>query len=272
MLESLADRQKQYERNFDYSLMRRCPIIIRADGRSFSRVTRKLQKPYCAELLDVMSKAMLYAVSEMQGAIFAYQQSDEITYVLRNDQSLESEPWYQNRVQKIVSIAASLTTLGFNKFIQESTIKSDIIGDAIFDARVFEVPSITEVSNNLIWRQQDCIRNAISSASQFELGNKFGKKTTLKLLHKKASSEKKELLLNNCGIDFEDYYPSEFKNGVATYKVPYLITGKDEEILSRSKWILNTDLPNFVKDKDFLLNILINGKDIYRGLELNGKE
>ncbi|HVI40116.1 MAG TPA: tRNA(His) guanylyltransferase Thg1 family protein [Anaerovoracaceae bacterium] len=263
MADSLGDRQKQYEDNYDYSITRRVPIIIRADGRSFHRVTRKLQKPYCPELLNVMANTMMYAITEMQGAVFGYQQSDEITYVLRNDQSLDAEPWYQNRVQKMVSIAASLTTLGFNKCLQTLDTKLDIVGDAIFDARVFAMPYISEVANNLIWRQQDCSKNAISGAAQAELAAKFGKRTALKLLDKKISSEKKELLLHHCGIDFDDYYPTSFRRGVAVYKIPTIVPTKDGGV-SRNKWNLSWDIPNFVEEKDFLMNILINGHDVFR--------
>lgn len=264
MVDSLGTRQKQYESNYDYSITRRMPIIIRVDGRSFSRVTRKLQKPYCSEFLNVMANAMLYAITEMQGAVFGYQQSDEITYVLRNDQSLEAEPWYQNRIQKMVSIAASLTTLGFNKCLQTTASKLEVVGDAIFDARVFAMPYISEVANNLIWRQQDCQKNAISGAVQTELANKFGKRTALKLLDKKISSEKKELLLHHCGIDFDDYYPSSFRRGVAVYKVPTIVSFNKEGEVSRNKWTLNWEIPDFVEERDFLLSILINCKDIFR--------
>lgn len=263
MSDSLGDRQKQYESNYDYSILRRAPIIIRADGRSFHRVTRKLPKPYCPALLDVMSNTMLYAITEMQGAVFGYQQSDEITYVLRNDQSLEAEPWFQNRIQKIVSVSSSLTTLGFNKCLQTLPEKLDIVGDAIFDARVFALPYLSEVANNLIWRQQDCIKNAISSAAQAELSTKFGKKTALKLLDGKISSEKKEMLLHHCGIDFDEYYPASFRKGVAVYKVPTIVPTKDGGI-SKNKWIINADIPDFVEERDFLLSILLNGKDVFR--------
>ena len=263
MADSLGDRQKQYEDNYDYSITRRVPVIIRADGRSFHRVTRKIQKPYDPQLLNVMANSMLYAITEMQGAVFGYQQSDEITFILRNDQSLDAEPWYQNRVQKIASISGSLVTLGFNKSLQMLEKKLDIVGDAIFDARVFTLPYISEVANNLIWRQQDCIKNATSCAAQAELSRKFGKKTALKLLHKKVSSEKREMLLHHCGIDFDDYYPASFRRGVAVYKVPTLVPTSTGPV-SRNKWTLNWDLPNFVEDRDFLLNILINGHDIFR--------
>src|SRR3954468_4164279 len=102
MFDSLGARQKDYEKPYDYMLPRRLPVIIRVNGRNFHRVTRKLDQPFCPKLLDFMGSTMLYSIMEMQGAVIGYQQSDEITFVLRNDQTLDSEPWYQNRLQKIL--------------------------------------------------------------------------------------------------------------------------------------------------------------------------
>lgn len=51
---------------------------------------------------------------------------------------------------------------------------------ALFDARVFTIPENNEVINNLIWRQQDAVRNSISMVAQSlyshkELENKSAK-------------------------------------------------------------------------------------------------
>lgn len=264
MYDSLGDRQKDYEKASDYTLIRRTPIICRVDGRSFHRVCRKLNKPYEPLLLEAMAKTMFYVVGEMAGAVFAYQQSDEITFVLRNDQSLDSEPWYGNRIQKISSVAASLATLGFNKAILNSDNKLNLVGDAIFDARVFALPSIGEVVNNLIWRQQDCTRNAVSGASQAVLGKKFGKKVALKMLHGQSTKDKLELMRTECGIDFSQEFPTAYRMGVGAYKVPMIIPSKDGTNSTRKKWTIDWDLPDFVTERDFIYNLIFSGHDVFR--------
>lgn len=264
MYDTLGDRQKDYEKAFDYTLIRRTPIIVRVDGRSFHRVCRKLKKPYEPLLLESMVDTMFYVVSEMAGAVFAYQQSDEITFVLRNDQTLDSEPWYANRVQKIASVAASLATFGFNKAISKHSNSLDLVGDAIFDARVFAMPTIAEVVNNLIWRQQDCTRNAISGAAQTILSKKFGKKIGLKMLHNQSTKNKIDLMKTECNIDFEEEFPSSYRIGVGAYKSPIFVSSKDGQDSIRKKWKIDWDLPNFVSERDFIYNLIFSGHDVFR--------
>lgn len=268
MYDSLGDRQKDYEKAFDYTLIRRTPVIVRVDGRSFHRVCRKLQKPYEPLLLEAMAQTMFYVVSEMAGAVFAYQQSDEITFVLRNDQSLDSEPWYGNRIQKIASVAAGLATLGFNKSIDKLERKLDLVGDALFDARVFGMPTIGEVVNNLIWRQQDCTRNAVSGAAQAVLGRQFGKKTALKMLLGQSTKDKIDLMKKECGIDFDEEFPNAFRMGVGAYKIPIIIPTNAGEDSTRKKWTIDWELPNFVIERDFIHNLIFNGQDVFRANSL----
>ena len=262
-MDSLGDRQKTYEHAYDYKIIKRLPLIIRVDGRNFSRVTKHLPRPYSHEMLGLMANTMLHAAMEIEGAIFAYHQSDEITFAIRNDQSLESEPWFQNRIQKVVSIVASIITLSFAKNLFTMDNPPKIVGDAIFDARVFAVPSITEAANNLIFRQQDCSKNAITSAAQAELSKIYGKKHALSMLHEKKSAEKIDLLRTKCDIEYETFYPNSFRLGTAAYKVPMILRTEEGET-ARNKWIIDMNIPNFVADRNFLLNILHAGHDVFR--------
>jgi tRNA(His) 5'-end guanylyltransferase len=258
---SLTDRHKEYENSYDFKITKKLPVIIRVDGKSFSRFTKNLEKPFCTELAEVMSSTMLQTATEMQGCVFGYHQSDEITFVLRNDQSLDSEPWFDNRIQKMSSIASSLVTLNFNRNLSKYNL--NVVGDGLFDARVFPVPSIAEAVNNLIGRQKDGIRNAISQAARHELHTVLGRKTSLKLTEGKTTAQRKDLLFEHCGIDYDDYYSSSFRHGIATYKVPSIISTAKGDV-QRNKWVLNYNIPNFMEDKDFLYNILVNGKDVFR--------
>jgi tRNA(His) 5'-end guanylyltransferase len=260
---SLSARQKAYEYAYDNKIINRVPVIIRLDGKGFSRLTSKIQKPYCPKMQVLMSSTMLDLAKEIEGCIFAYQQSDEITCILRNDQSLDSQSWFGNRIQKITSISASLATYHFNKLYNEAIDRPELIGQAVFDARVFAVPSINEAVNNLIFRQQDCIRNAISCASQVELGRLVGKKTAIKILHQKTGSERLEILKTKCNIDFYNSYSTSFRNGIAAYKVPKIFHTEQGKV-TRQKWALDINLPAFVSNREFVLNILNYGNDIFR--------
>lgn len=260
---SLGSRQKEYELAYDYRITRRLPIIIRIDGRGFSQLTRRLKKPYCPIMLTLMSNTMLEIAKQIDGVVFAFQQSDEITLVLRNDQTNETEPWFGNRVQKIISVTSSIATYEFNKKLEVLTDKPELIGKAFFDARVFAVPNTFEAINNLIWRQQDCIKNAVTNAAQSELGIKFGKKTAQKILHKKHEAARRDLLLNECNIDFDYYYPAAYRYGVGAYKTPKVVES-DYGSVTRNKWFLDYELPVFSESKEFLLTIIESGRDIFR--------
>ncbi len=260
-MDIFGDRFKLYEDNYDFQLMRRVPVIIRCDGKNFSRLTRKVEKPFDSILTDCMINTMFESIKEMEGALFGYQQSDEITFVLRNDQSNESLPWFKNRIQKIISTAASLATYSFNNYLNSLNIKPNLVGCALFDARVFTVPNNVEVLNNLIWRQQDCLRNAVASAAQTELKKKFGRKTALELLEKRNVKERIQLLKTECQIDFETKYPTSFRRGAAVYKVP-TVSGPDAT--SRYKWVVSKEIPIFADDRNFIMNILNSGHDIFR--------
>jgi tRNA(His) 5'-end guanylyltransferase len=118
------------------------------------------------------------------GAKFAYVQSDEISILLTDFEDIGTQAWFENNVQKMVSVAASMATAKFNQLRMmraTSTYLIDNKGDshkslnlediqnfklAEFDARVYQIPQKVEVENYLIWRQQDATRNSISSVAQ----------------------------------------------------------------------------------------------------------
>ena len=62
---------------------------------------------------------MLYLCKNIQGCIFGYAQSDEVTLILIDYQKLDSSAWFDYEVQKMCSIAASMATMAFNKFFNE---------------------------------------------------------------------------------------------------------------------------------------------------------
>lgn len=255
----LSERQKGYEDDYNYKIIPRIPVIIRVDGKNFSRLTRKCQKPYDPKLLEIMATSMFQSIMDIEGAVFGYQQSDEMTFVIRNDSSIESQPLFANRIQKIASVTSSLVTYNFLKNYLSMDEPPEIVGSSVFDARVFGVPTLVETMNNLIWRQQDCRRNAITSAALAALKEVYGNKTALSILDKKNSGQKIELLMDECGIDFENFYSPSFIKGVVAYKTPKVF---NETI--RKKWFLDKNPPFFMDNKEWLMHILVNGNDIFR--------
>ena len=80
--DSLGDRMKGYENIARNYLARRIPTIIRVDGKAFHTFTRGMEKPFDRILMTTMQNTMKYLCENIQGCVFGYTQSDEITLVL----------------------------------------------------------------------------------------------------------------------------------------------------------------------------------------------
>lgn len=164
---SLGNRMKSYEQVPAQKLVRRMPVLMRLDGKAFHTFTRGLEKPYSMSLREAMVDTARELVSGIQGAVFAYIQSDEISILIKDWTTLSTDSWYDNKVQKMVSVSASIATAAFNDCFQHPS-KSSL---ALFDSRVWNLPK-EEVANYFIWRQQDATRNSINMLGQDNFSHK----------------------------------------------------------------------------------------------------
>ena len=262
---SLGDRMKEYEAVYDVSMMRRVPVVVRLDGKGFSRLTKrlKLEKPFDKRFLSAMADTMVSVASQVQGCTIGYTQSDEISLVIINHRTLDAEPYFGNRVLKIASITASMATARFNRRLVQlmpNSLVSSFVDhedtEAYFDSRPFTVPSAVEAMNELIWRQQDCVRNSILSAAYYEIGKAKGRKTTQKMMHGLDTSKLQELLFQQVGINWSTHYTPELKRGTVTYRKLVEIETPNGKAV-RHKWVTEA-APIFQSDKGkaWLLSLL----------------
>lgn len=171
----LKDRMKAYEEVSKTKLTRRTPVIIRLDGRAFHTFTRGLNKPYDEILNTVMDKTMLNLIKEVQNVQFGYTQSDEISLLMLDTNTLTTDAWFDNEVQKICSICASICTMEFYKNLQHELANRGMLGNevwkrklesgATFDCRCFNIP-FEEIHNYFLFRHKDCVRNSIEALAQ----------------------------------------------------------------------------------------------------------
>lgn len=166
--DSLGDRMKAYEDVLRHKLMRRTPVIIRLDGKAFHTWTKGLDRPHDDTFISIMANVTQYVCENVQGAVFGYCQSDEISILLRDYDNINTCSWFDSNIQKMVSISASLATAKFNALAVEAFDDKPL---ALFDSRVFNLPK-DEVVNYFIWRQQDAVRNSIRSVATHYLGHK----------------------------------------------------------------------------------------------------
>ena len=159
---SLGDRMKEYERTSDVKLVRRLPMIVRLDGKAFHSWTKKsgCVRPFDHTFIDMMAGLAQYLCENIGGAELAYGQSDEISILVRDDQNIDTDAWFDKRLQKVVSIVASMATYWFNA---NNAFERKL--PAFFDARAFILPE-HEVKNYFIWRQEDATTNSLSMLEQ----------------------------------------------------------------------------------------------------------
>jgi len=256
-------RHHQYESSYDYQIIPRLPVIIKVDGRNFSRLTRRLDRPFCSKLINVFKNKLLQAIQQIDGAVFGFQYSDRFVFVLRNDRTFEEKPFCQNQIQDINGLVSSIISVNFFKNLVLEDELNELDGDAIFKTKVFALPSLNEVVNHLILKQQLCYGDAIFRATQAEYIKIYGKVEADRLLSGKKLDEKIDLLKSECDIDYEDYYPKAYRLGIGAYKVPKIIKTEDGEF-QKNKWVIDSNLPSFLQDKSFLSNIIVSGHDIFR--------
>jgi len=166
MGDSLGDRMKKYERISQSDLMRRTPVIVRLDGKAFHTYTRGCDKPFDMDLHQIRQQTLQHLCETIQGCIIGYSQSDELSLVLKDWDTYDTSAWFDNNLQKIVSVTASECTARWNELVYMQPISetpplaSKVRGFAKFDSRAFNVPK-EEVINYLIWRQGDWERNSV---------------------------------------------------------------------------------------------------------------
>jgi|ERR1017187_2184782 tRNA(His) 5'-end guanylyltransferase len=260
-LVSLRDRIISYEQNTDFRIMKKVPVVIVINGRSFRKVSSLLEKPCSMTMIETFAGVCIKLMQEIDGAMFAYSFNDEIVVITRNDQTVDTNAWFDNKVQKICSATASITTSEFNRLAKLSDLQ--VIGDPTFTSSVFAVPNITEAINVLISKQNEAIYTAVSMACLYELGKKYDLSTIKQTLSEKSASQKLDILSKQCDINFDDY-PAAFKRGSAVYRIQKVIESDEGFEKIKNKLSVDMDLPNFSREPEFLEGIITFGRDIFR--------
>jgi len=229
--DNLGDRMKTYyEDRTRYYLPRRNYTIIRIDGKAFHTYTRGMGRPFDDTFMYNMDETAKELCSQIMGAKFAYVQSDEISILLTDFDTLQTQAWFDNNLQKMCSVSASIATRAFNGVSLSRKY-------AEFDSRVFQIPSLSEVLNYYLWRQQDCTRNSIQAVAQSLYSQKQ--------LHGKNTSQLQEMIFQK-GTNWNDY-KSYYKRGRVVYKEAF-----DYEGTIRTRWAVDADIPIFSQDWNYL--------------------
>lgn len=252
----LDERMKKYEYVTRHYLMCRTPVIVRIDGKAFHTFTKGMKKPFDHIFMESMQDTMKYLCENVQGCVLGYCQSDEISLLLIDYDTFETSAWFDNNLSKIISITSSLASVYFNQqfslnlldyrikakqnnnrdIIYENNLYSNISRLPIFDSRAFNLQK-EEVNNYFVWRQQDAIKNAIQMVGRAyfthkELENKNGKDIVD--------------MLDRIKVNYHSFSTCE-KRGTCCIK-----TDKG--------WELDTEIPIFKDDKDYIEKLVYIGE------------
>lgn len=262
--DSLGDRMKTYEGSYRISLPIRMPIIIRIDGKAFHTYTKgkkwdgtpagaPLGNPVDAGLVECMNDTAIALCEEVQGVQLAYVQSDEISLLLNNYKTLDTQPWFDNNLQKMVSISAAIASVTFTQLswkvwgiIDTEEIPQHITKEAYFDSRAFILPK-EDVANYFLWRQQDATRNSVQMLARSLYSHKE--------CTDKNNSELQELCFQK-GVNWNDC-PIPQKRGRCIVKKVSPQTSLNPKTgqyvtTERSEWVVDNAIPIFSVDRNYI--------------------
>jgi tRNA(His) 5'-end guanylyltransferase len=219
---ALGDRIKAYESREENTLMPRVPIVIRLDGRSFSKFCKGMKKPFDDDFREAMIEVTKHLVDQTDAKI-GYTQSDEISLILYTDNHINGSTIFNGRVQKMCSVFASMASTKFlMEMIKRFPNKVDSDKYPQFDCRVFSVPNKVEAYNALLWREQDCTKNSISMVAE----TKFSSKELTGV----SGEDRKKMLLTK-GVNWDNFTPAQ-KWGVYVQKKSVPVTLSKEKLES----------------------------------------
>ena len=279
--DDLGKRMKEYyEQISKTKLMRRCPVVLRIDGRAFHTFCRSFNKPFDDILVKTMQDTMKYLCENIEGCVLGYTQSDEISLLLIDYKKLDTAAWFDYEVQKLCSISASMATFAFNKFfydnvefnfqeewakINEKITNKEISSEeaepmfdkledeyydkyyskcnkAMFDSRCFNIPK-EEVTNYFYWRQLDATRNSIQMVGQANFSHKE--------LQNKSCNDIQNMLLTEKDINWNDLITYK-KRGSCCVKKEFV-----QDDITQTKWVVDKNIPIFKGEDRCYINDLV---------------
>lgn len=177
-------------------------IVVRVDGRSFSRLTeRRAEKPFDAAFHGHMVAAA-QGLLESLHARYVYTESDEISVLLPRETEL-----FDREVEKLCSVSAA----------RAAATVSVALGEVVeFDGRVWVGGRDDDVVDYFRWRQADATRCGLNTTCYWTLRN-AGKsvRDATRALEKATVAEKNELLFQH-GVNF-NRLPAWQRRGTGVY-------------------------------------------------------
>lgn len=205
----LDKKMRVYEQSLDQVIVPEMFIVVRLDGRSFTKLTKetcKFEAPFDVRFRDMMVNTTKAVMDCGFKVLYGYTGSDEISLLFAKDENT-----FGRRVNKIISVMAGEAS---------SALSLELRRPVAFDCKISPYPNIELVADHFLWRQEDVHRNALNSYCYWTLRKEgMSERDATKMLEGQSVSYKNELLFSH-GINYNDL-PSWQKRGTGLWKETY---------------------------------------------------
>jgi tRNA(His) guanylyltransferase len=247
--DDLEARMRVYETAHDHCVLPGLRIVVRLDGRGFTRLTKgtwELEAPFDLRFRDIMLETAEHLMDCGFSVSYAYTQSDEISLLLDSNDTA-----FARKTRKIISVLAG-----------EASAKFSLCAGRMgcFDARISQLPMESDVLDYFRWRHEDAHRNSLSAHCYWLLRRQgMSANVATQRLSGMSTADKNEILFRN-GVNFNEL-PAWQKRGSGLYWEDYLKPGSNpqtgETVLARRRRITReTELPLGDAYADFVREIM----------------
>jgi tRNA(His) guanylyltransferase len=169
----MAKSKYEYVKAFetDDRLLPNCWIVIRLDGRGFTRFTgaHGFTKPNDQKGLELMNRCAMALCQEFDDVMCAFGESDEYSFVLRPRSTL-----FGRRSSKLSTVFASTFTANYVYHWNDYFSDRKLLKPPVFDGRAVLYPSDQNMRDYLSWRQADTHINNLYNTCYWNLVQRGG--------------------------------------------------------------------------------------------------
>jgi tRNA(His) guanylyltransferase len=241
----LDDKMRVFETAHDQTVLPDMYIVARIDGRSFTRLTKEIEKfeaPFDTRFRDLMVETTKHLMTCGFKVLYGYTQSDEISLLFDlNDNG------FGRKHRKINSVLAGEASAKFSLSLGRI---------AAFDCRVCELPNAKLVIDYFRWRNEDAHRNALNAHCYWLLRGQGQNETAATEQIKGVSTAFKNELLFQNGINFNEI-PNWQKRGTGLYfadvdKEGFNPKTQEKTVVKRREIKVDYELPMRDEYDDFI--------------------
>lgn len=234
--EELERAMRVYETAHDHCVLPGLWMVVRLDGRSFTRLVREVhpfEAPFDPRFRDMMIATTRHLMACGFNVVYGCTHSDEISLLFH-----PAEDSFGRKVRKLISVLAGEASAAFA--LQLGAV-------ACFDARIAQLPSAERVIDYFRWRAEDAHRNALNTHCYWLLRKQgLSARAADAQIAGLRVAAKNELLFQH-GINFNDL-PAWQKRGVGlvweTYDTPGVNPQTGEAVTAqRRRLALIEELP-----------------------------